>query len=245
MNDLDDIADYYKIEDDFDMIFMKYNFEVAEKYFFGKTFLELGCATGESTIKMLDYADTIDVVEGSIKNIETSQKKINRLQSSVSSRVKFHHSDWFAFDYALSHYSDIVFFRGLEHLSEPDRLLKQIKGSLTEDGRIHIVIPNALSLHRKIGVSMGLLKSTYELNERDKKVGHFKVYDRHQVEELLRKAGYEIITWKGIFLKMLPNDEMLRLYKNNPEFIKALFSIGNEFPEQCAEIYICAKPKKI
>ena len=44
---LDNIAQYYKIEEDFDIVFMWYNFVVAHEYFIGDTFLELGCATGE------------------------------------------------------------------------------------------------------------------------------------------------------------------------------------------------------
>ncbi len=237
-NYLDKIADFYT-EEDFDYILLYYGLKVFEENISGEHFLELGCSLGISTSFLLNYAVSLDVVEGSELNIKKAKKRIGN-----ANRVNFYHSLWEDFNYPLNKYSDIIWFRGLEHVNVPEKVLRKITPSLASDGRLHIIVPNALSLHRRIGNIMGILKSPWDLSERDKALGHFKVYDRFQLFALLTENGYKIIKWQGILLKPLPNHKMLELYKENPKLIEALFEIGKELPDYCAEIYVCAIPKK-
>ena len=125
-----------------------------------------------------------------------------------------------------------------------EEVLKKIKGSLIPEGRLHITFPNALSLHRRLGTLIGIIKTPWSFSERDVALGHFKIYDRFQLFSLLKDSGYKIINWEGIILKPFPNSKMMEFYKENPKFIEALFKIGKELPDYCAEIYICAIPKE-
>ena len=115
--------------------------------------------------------------------------------------------------------------------------------SLIPNGRLHIVIPNALSLHRRVGVYAGYLKEPHELNDRDKEVGHVKVYDRFEIVELLKKSAFNILDFQGVLLKPLPNSDMMAMYKKNPDLIQAFFDVGKELPDYCAEIYMCVTKK--
>lgn len=235
---LDKISNFYT-EEDFDYILIYYGLKIFEKYRKGNHFLELGCSLGISTSHLLNYASSLDVVEGSELNIIKTKNRIVK-----HNRVNFYHSLWEDFNYPINKYSDVIWFRGLEHVNNPEKILRKIISSLIDDGRLHIIIPNALSLHRRLGTIMGILKNNWELSERDKSLGHFKVYDKNQLLDLLSKEGYKINIWQGILLKPLPNHKMLELYKDNPQLIDALFEIGKELPDYCAEIYVCATPKK-
>ncbi len=243
MNKLDEIADYYKIEDDFDMVYMKYNYHVAQDYFVGDTFLELGCATGESTLATMHYAKTIDVVEGSPVNIETTKKKVEQ-QNMPEVTVNFTEAYWEDFDYPENHYSDVLFFRGLEHIKEFAPVMEKIHKTLKPGGRCHIVVPNANSIHRKIGVNMGLLKEVHELNDRDKTVGHQRVFDLYTLLETVRSFDFEVVDWRGVMLKVLSNNQMQELCKDNDELIKGFYEVGKELPDKCAELYMAITPTK-
>lgn len=130
-----------------------------------------------------------------------------------------------------------MFFSGLEHISKDDaeKILCTIKNWLRPDGRLHIVVPNAYSLHRRVAWYMGIIDDVHEFSERDKLLGHKRVYDRETLFKELKKCGYKIIHWEGIFLKPLPNSMMMQLNEN---IIRGFYEVGKELPDYCAHIYV-------
>lgn len=248
MRKLENIAKFYKPENDFDDKLIKYGFLTAKDFFGRGHFLELGCATGQSTIKLLGYANFLDVVEGSLTNIKRTQGKIKLLVKNnkqlQKKEINFFHCNWEDFNFSKNKYSDVLWFHGLEHVSSAKQILAKVRHGLAKGGRLHIIIPNANSFHRKLGVALGLLKNVNQLNERDKKVGHVIVYDFEKVSRLLKKNGFEICHWQGIFFKLFSNDTMMDLTKKIKWLDNALFDLGKDFSENGAELYICAKLDK-
>ena len=239
-NNLEEIASFYNVENDFDALLVSYDFEVAKEYFFGRKFLELGCATGESTLKLIPFADSIDLVEGAEKNIETTKIKVG---NDNRARIEYFHALWENYQFPVGTYSDVIWFHGIEHVEDPVFLLQRIFDSLKENGRLHIVTPNAFSLHRRVGVAMGLLQDVHELNDRDRAVGHCVVFDRQQVRKLLEENKYTIFSESGIMIKPLPNAKMKELSLQNSVLIDAYFTVGKELVDLAAETYLCATKK--
>jgi hypothetical protein len=89
---------------------------------------------------------------------------------------------------------------------------------------------------------MDILEEPHSFTERDLKFGHFHVFDRFQIFAMLNKLNFQIYTWEGIILKPFPNNKMLELYKENFKIIEALYKVGKELPDYCAEIYVNCKP---
>ena len=87
-------------------------------------------------------------------------------------------------------------------------LLKHVKKFMTDDGIILITVPNANSIHRLVGVEMNLLKSKYELNQSDLKVGHKRVYDFEGLERDVNGASLSISGSGGYNLKMVSLSQM-------------------------------------
>ncbi len=86
---LDERANFYT-EEDFDYVLLYYGLKIFEKQKKkGQTFLELGCSLGISTLFLLNYASSLDVVEGSEVNI----KKV-KIRIGNNKKATFYHALW-------------------------------------------------------------------------------------------------------------------------------------------------------
>jgi len=230
---IEDISEFYSPtsgKKDFDYYLIKFSVEVIKKFLIGEDVLELGCAKGTSTFLLSSVCKKITVVEASQNNIRHAKRRVKSKK-----KVKFVHSLWEDF-YPQYKFTDVIASGVLEHCRDPVSLLKKIRTWIENRGRIHIVVPNAHSLHRKLGVYMGIIKDVHQLHHRDIQMGHFRVYDRDLLFKDIQSAGLKVYHWEGIFLKPFPNDRMLHLPK---DIIEGLYKLGKEFPQVCAEIYVC------
>lgn len=209
----------------------KYGYEKINNYFCGENVLELGSDGSSTSSILVRWSKRLTIVD--IANKFSAQiSKDAKLQDAT-----FVLSSWE--DYNPSEkFSDIFLTDSLEHVQEPIKLLKLIKNWLSEDGRLHIIVPNALSIHRLVGVEMGFLNSPYELNDNDISSNHIKVYDHNILKQEIREAGLDIVACEGVQFK--PNTDV-QLANLDENFSKALNNLSYLFNEYCAEIYACCK----
>jgi len=179
------------------------------------------------------YFENLVVVDGSEYYINTVRKSLSR------KNVRYHVSLFEDFE-TDEKFETIILARILEHLENPIALLKKARNWLTKKGGMHIIVPNATSLHRRIGKAMGLLKELNDFSERDRQLGHKRVYDKKLLLEHVNKANLKVERLQGILLKPLSNAQMMSWPK---ELIDALFIVGSEMPpEHCNELYLkCSK----
>lgn len=234
--DLDEIANFYDPSSpgyDFDFYFIRFFCELMKKFLKGKQILELGSSSGFSTYLLSKIAKKIVSIEGSKKNVDKAGRFLS--EKGVCN-VRLIHGLWEEHKFRET-FTDIIIAGGLEHLDSPVELLKKYSSFLKKNGRIHIAVPNARSLHRKVGFSMGYLKKLDELNERDISMGHKRVYDKELLFSHIKSAGLKSYHWEGIYLKPLSNAQMMSW---DERLIKAFSAIGKELPDLCAELYVCA-----
>jgi 2-polyprenyl-3-methyl-5-hydroxy-6-metoxy-1,4-benzoquinol methylase len=239
---LDEIWEKYdptSPEKDFDYWLLNFDFEVLTKFLKGKKVIELGCSRGLITQKLASVSESVIVVEGSRKNLDYTKDRTRDFAN-----IEFYHALWQDFEYTGHDISDVVFFMGIEYLDKQTglRVLNKIKSWLAPKGRLHVVVPNALSLHRKVACYMGIIKDVHELSERDKMYGQLAkgVYDKEILFNELKECGYIISRWEGIFLKPLPNAMMEKL---DEKIIRGFYEIGRELPEYCAHIFVTCEVK--
>jgi len=209
----------------------RYCYEKISSFFNGKNVLELGSDGTATSSILVRWSKELTVVDMEDKFTEQikSDKKLNKAQFILSKWEEFKPKKKF---------SDILLTDSLEHIEHPIELLKIIKSWLKKDGALHIIVPNALSLHRLLGVEMGLLQSPYELNENDIGSGHIKVYDHEILKAELKKAEYSIVSCQGVQLKLNTDIQLANLLDS---FSDATNKLSYLFNENCAEIYICCK----
>ena len=125
----------------------------------------------------------------------------------------------------------------LEHVHDPLRILKlAAEHWLLPGGHIHVAVPHALSLHRRLAVLMGLSTHAAELGSADRRMEHTFCFTVFEMEKLLVEAGFRVREKQGFTCKVLPNADMVHLRE---EQIKGLFWLGNELPiEYAGNIYL-------
>jgi 2-polyprenyl-3-methyl-5-hydroxy-6-metoxy-1,4-benzoquinol methylase len=194
--------------------------------------LELGFMDGQWTEHFLRLGCNVTVVEGARRNVEFGMKRY-----AGDARVAFVHSLFE--DYEPDCKFQTVHVGGvLKHLPDPDALLRRIRGWMTDDSVLITTTPNARSLHRRIGVHMGLLEDLDALSETDAKVGNLRHYDLDSFRALLEGAGYRIRELRCAMLKPLSSSQMEDW---DDGVLAALDRVADEIPDYGWYIYaICA-----
>ncbi len=135
------VARWYDSRSSFDYHLIKYGTKVMLKRASGPRALEMGCANGVMTEKLAKFFDEVVVVEGSEYYIE----QVRRL---VKGNVEFQLSLFEDFT-PRGKFDSVIMASVLEHVADPVHLLRTVSAWLSAKGAIHIIVPNAESLHRR------------------------------------------------------------------------------------------------
>jgi len=234
MQNIENIAQQYNPSDDFDTHLTKQSGIIIAPRINGKNVLEMGCLDGYMTGMLLKSANSVEIVEGSeifVKNIRTLYKD----------SVTVYHSLFERFN-PDKYYDAIVLAHVLHHMHDPESLLNRIKTWLVpQSGRLYITVPNMLSLHRQIGVKMGLLKDVFDSSERNIKFDQPGRYTKEKLIRQIKSCGFHVVECFNFFLKPFSNEQMKAL-KPSKELIVALFEIGKQFEEIACHIFLEAAP---
>jgi len=197
--------------------------------------LELGFMDGQWTDHFLKNGCRITAVEGALRNVEYGREKYRG-----EARVELIHSLFD--DFVPSEQFDLIHMGGmLKHLDDPVALLLRARSWLKPDGLLIATTPNARSLHRRVGVHMGMLKDLSSLSETDKKVGNLRHYDLDSFGKLLADAGFEVIEIATSVVKPASSDRMADW---PDDLLDALDRIADEIPDYGWYIYSISRPVK-
>lgn len=203
-----------------------YTYVSIKPFFIGQDCLEMGPADGEMTKFIAQDFVKLEVVDASSKYVRSAEKLGNNITGHASLFEKFNPK---------KKYDTIIMAHILEHVVDPVAVLDLAKKWLKENGRIIVVVPNADSLHRQLGVKLGLLSHKNQLNEQDVEIGHRRVYDRETLDIDIEKSNLKIMNKGGVFIKLLANSQMQSF--EDDKLIDGMFELGKDFPQFCSEIY--------
>ncbi|MEK9569744.1 MAG: class I SAM-dependent methyltransferase [Paracoccaceae bacterium] len=194
--------------------------------------LELGYGEGLTLATLKKKTSDYTVVEGSYR----LYKRVQELHPDVQAEYSLFEN----FEGQRS-YDKILALHVLEHVTDPVETLRHSRNWMHLNSELIVIVPNRNSLHRKLALEMGLISSTDELSERDKVVGHQRVYSIQNLRTDLEVAGFELLGEQGFFLKPFPNSMMLEF---SDEMIMALNTISSKLPvDLMANIGLRAKIK--
>jgi 2-polyprenyl-3-methyl-5-hydroxy-6-metoxy-1,4-benzoquinol methylase len=224
----EDLNQYLRNYTDFNDWLIGQRYQLLTRYFTGRSCLELGPATGEGTAHLLDHFPVVVAVDGSQQVAENLAKRF----AGRNLRVECAYFE----DLALTERFDtVVLAHVLEHVDDPRRVLESASRLLAPDGIMIVDVPNAMSLHRQLGVEMGLLGAVTDLHEGDLSIGHKRVYTPEAFRRELTDAGLAIDRFGGLFLKLLSNAQTEAVF--DAAQLAALVAVGERYPEISAEIY--------
>lgn len=215
-------------------LYKRYRFVSIEKYLKGKSVLEIGPAEGDMTNMLLRYFRNVSVLEG-------SRKFAGELKKRFEDRITIHEDliESFQSEYK---YDTIIMSHVLEHLARPVVTLGRVGTWMRKNGRLIISVPNGDSIHRHVGVKLGVLKEVDELNATDINIGHKRVYTPVKLRRTVETAGLIVKDFGGILIKPFSNRQMVNICSN--KMLKAFFELGNNFPEIACEIFVVCANKR-
>lgn len=135
-------------------------------------------------------------------------------------------------------YDTIVLAHVLEHVADPGGLLRRAAAMLDTGGVIVVIVPNAGSLHRRVGVAAGLIAHATDLTPADLAIGHRRVYTSGTLRTEITGAGLTVAALLGQTCKPLSNTQMDAL---PPEVQDAFITIGGQLlPDWANELLALA-----
>lgn len=229
-NVLDGFISAYKADSEFDfdnkVILHWYPERIIAKTSKNSNVLELGIGHGYSCSLFENYYADYTVIEGSEDMISKYKNDKN------STKAKIIHSYFENFE-KKEKYDVVIMGFILEHVDNPDLILKKFKELISENGKCYIAVPNAECLHRRFGAKAGLLDDVMQLSEGDLAFGHKRLYSVQSLEELLESCGYKVLKKEGIFLKPMTTSQLVSL-NLSPSILRGMCEVGIEYPELCA-----------
>jgi SAM-dependent methyltransferase len=130
----------------------------------------------------------------------------------------------------------------LHEVQDQMGLLQAIRQVMGPQSVLHVNVPNAMSLHRRLAKAMGLIANVEEFSQRNQLLQQHRVYSQERLRADLNAAGLAVVDAGGIFLKPFTHSQMVKVVAALGEDILAGFGkLGQEFPELASEIFADAK----
>jgi 2-polyprenyl-3-methyl-5-hydroxy-6-metoxy-1,4-benzoquinol methylase len=197
----------------------------ASPWFLGDHVLELGPAEGIGTGTLLEYFKRVSCVEGSAPLAKKLQSKYVDVNVNCSLFENFSPDEKF---------DTVMMGHILEHVEDPLDVLNRALSWLKPNGRAIVGVPNSNSLHRQLGVELGIIKHQKELDPGDIRVGHRRVFDSADLSSLVHESNGRMVHLGGFWIKPLSNAQLESL--NDVNLVKSLMKLGVRYPEISAEL---------
>lgn len=138
---------------------------------------------------------------------------------------------------------DMIIMSGVLHeVASPRELLGAAKNLMGQQSVLHVNVPNATSLHRMLGKSMGLIKDVKDLSKRNIELLQQRVYDAASLRVDIDATGLAVVREGGYLVKPFTNDQMQTL---SPQLgvavLDGLYQLGKDLPALASEIYLEAR----
>lgn len=222
---------YLEQQLDVDKLLIEYRYRTIRRFMRGPSGLELGSAEGQMTRFLYKDFERLTVVEGA-KELLDAMPAFPNVQKVHTLFEDFEPGERF---------DTVILEHILEHVEHPEGILVRARSWVAADGRLIAGVPNANSIHRLVGVKMGLLSHQTDLNARDIAQGHRRVYTPDAFKAELSAAGLRVVAFGGVFLKPLSNQQIQDHWP--PELKEAFFQLGKDFPMNAADLFaVCELP---
>lgn len=186
----------------------------------GPRVLEMGLGHLAWTPRLVEQFPSVTTIERSEQLIRRARKVIAPARWNVVQSNFEEYQPTEPFDTVVATYV-------LEHVDDPSAILRTIRGWLKPGGEVAIVVPNALSLHRRLAVRMGLIQSATELGSTDHLLEHHHCFTPDRIEKEIVSAGFSVREKQGLLVKSLPN---ALLTGCTEEQLRGLVHLGLEIP---------------
>jgi 2-polyprenyl-3-methyl-5-hydroxy-6-metoxy-1,4-benzoquinol methylase len=221
---------------DFDFLMHDYVLNEIKTYFSGYSCLELGGYKGDMSLKLLNHFEDVHTVE-------IMEELCQAIRQRSNDQVTVHNDDFATFQ-NYGDFDTILSCHSLEHVKHDVALLTHIASLKKPDAPLIIVVPNALSLSRRIAVNMGLLDAPEAVTKFEASIGHYRTYTLTALQNTVNAASLEMVASGGVMPKIFSNgqyDAAISAGIIDQDFLEACSNLSTDLPEICASIFLVAK----
>lgn len=195
--------------------------KIVDNVGFGKKVLDVGCAEGNISEKLLLHDCEIVGIEIDEKSAQKAKKYCNEVIIGDIESIKLNER--------YENYFDIILFADvLEHLKEPLDVLRMFKFYLKDEGYIMISLPNIANWRMRLKLLLGNFDyDDYGLLDKT----HLRFFNVKGVKKLISDADLEIVNF----------DVSLNGIKKFP---KLFYSISVKWPNLLAYQFLIIAKKK-
>jgi 2-polyprenyl-3-methyl-5-hydroxy-6-metoxy-1,4-benzoquinol methylase len=199
----------------------------------GERALELGAGDQIWTPKLARKFSHLTTVEGSAELLRAMAPRVDGASWEPVCSLFEEYQPAEPFDTVLMTYV-------LEHVEDPRALLQRARERWLEDnGHLAVVVPHALSLHRRLAVAMELIPHAGWLGETDRRLEHHHCFAWHDLERIVVESGFQVVERRGLIAKPFPNSMLVSCDRRQ---LEGLFRLGLELPiEYAGAIYVLAR----
>lgn len=197
--------------------------------------LDVGCGTGffSSKIKEVARAEVygIDFSKKALKHAKGYGIKTKR--ADLNSRIPFNNSE---FD--MVNCGEVI-----EHMYNPDNLLREIHRVLKPDGYLLITTPNLASWYNRIALLLGIQPFFTEISTENKRlgysflkrfvdngkpIGHVRIITLKGLKDLLKFHNFKVIEVRGAYVPFRYIRFFDRFFRNFPSLSSVLIILAKK-----------------
>lgn len=186
-----------------------------------ESFLELGIGHSKTVELLSAKFDNVTVLDGERKLVDKYKEKYPHV-NFIETYFENFQSDKI--------YKNIGMGFILEHVQNPELIIRKYSNLLDVNGRVFISVPNANSLHRVLANKSGILNDVKALSETDIKLGHLRFLTYLEWVDMFEKCNMEIEASHGLFLKPFTTQQIEMLNLGHALY-DSLGSVAHCFPE--------------
>lgn len=244
MRDIDDYERRYEAGYEFERVMVEFRRRcvlASLSRFPHATVLEVGCGL-EPLFAHLDPAVRVDVVEPGERFFAHAQtlaadRPSARLFRGTLEEVAAQ----------LGAYDFIVVSGLLHEVEHPAELLRVVRSLAGPETVVHINVPNADSLHVRIGLEMNVIADRFERSDLAKALQRHSTFDLESLTRLVVDAGFDVLDHGTYFLKPFTHGQMAAMLREriiDDSVLEALNTVVRHLPGLGAELYVNLRTRR-
>ena len=194
----------------------------------GESLLELGIGHGYSTQIFNRHFSRHVILDGSPKIIVAFRGRNPGLSAEIIETYFENFNTQEKFDVICMGFV-------LEHVDDPALILRRYLEFLKPGGKLFVTVPNAESMHRRVGHAAGLLGDMFALGDGDRELGHKNLFSVASLTQMGEHCGYAVTGMEGLFFKPFTTGQIRKLALS-PPILEGMMKVGIDYPELCCAI---------
>ena len=190
--------------------------------------LDLGCGTGYGAGILAKEGNIVYAIDNSQEAIDYAKKNYHGPQYICCSAEKLPFEDSF--------FDAVCAFEIIEHVQNPEKVLKEIYRVLKRDGNLFISTPNPRHLGNVI--KHVIFRKSYPQKVNPKNIYHLKEFPYEEFVDLLQRKDFKIVSQFGQTLPLIPG---LRILDSLPFIYRIPSILGYFFPKYSITVTLYAK----